>query len=123
MATSLDLILVPKVYSLIDELGRSVSFSSVTSSAYDPTTGVTSQATSAKTAKATPPAPYNIMYVDGDIIESGDMETLIAAQGLTWTPVVGMAMTWASGNVWRVVSVKPIYSGESVCAYSLQLRR
>jgi len=123
MSTSLDLALVPAVYDLIDELGKSVTLSSVTSSSYDPATGSTTIATSNKTAKATPPEPYDIRYIDGDIIRTGDMKTLIAAQGLTWTPVVGMAMTWASGNVWRVVRLSPIYSGADICAYELQLRQ
>jgi hypothetical protein len=72
--------------------------------------------------KASPPAPYNQELVDGDMIRDDDVNMIIAAQGLTWTPAIGWAVT-IDAVAFKIMSVKKFYSGASVAAYEMQLRR
>ena len=50
------------------------------------------------------------------------MQTFIAAEDITFEPTVGWEVTFASVT-WRIESVKPIYTGDSIALYELQLRR
>jgi len=125
MTTELDADLVPEVATLInDELGTDAVFKVLTAGGvYQlPGSNISAPTYSDVTVKITPPSPFGAFLIDGDIIQSGDMKTLIAAQGITFTPVVEQRVVFASQS-WRIVSVGPIYSGDLVCAYGLQLRR
>lgn len=122
--TELDDVLVPAVQELLDDLGRDVTFKVAdVSSTYDPTTGTGSKSTNNYTVKATPPYPYSFGMISNDIVQAGDMRTLIAAEDLAFVPESGDVMTWDTGDVWGVVHATPIYSGELICAWEIQLRK
>ena len=91
---------------------------------HDPTTrSVTpSGAVASYTWKVVPPQPYKNQYVDGKTIKREDLITWIAAEDLTFTPVNGMLVTFKSTK-FKIVAVDPIYSGDLVCLYELQLRK
>lgn len=122
MPTELDNDFVPLALEMIAEHGRDVTFTIVTET-YNPATGQTSEEEPAEVViKATPPVPYMRRIVEGRDIEASDLETYIAASGLAFTVSNGLKVTF-DGRTFRVVGFEPIYSGEQVCAYSLQLRR
>ena len=124
MATALDDILVPTAYRLINKYGQNAVFheTEVDASDYNPATGITTiPAASTHTEKVSPPSPYNQTLIDGDLIKVGDMKIYLAAQSLGFTPVRNMKVV-AAGKTWRIVAANPLYSGEEIAAYELQLR-
>lgn len=95
-----------------------------TESTYDPATGQTTETTTDYAVKTEPPQPYEQRYIDGQLIQTGDMRLLVAATdpGLTDTP----DLEWKAlmdGDTWQIVTIRPIWSGEQVAAYELQTRR
>lgn len=122
--TELDDVLVPAVQELLDDLGRDVIFTVAdVSSTYDASTGESTKSTNNYTVKATPPYPYSDRMISSGIVQMGDMRMLVAAEDLDFTPTPGDLVTWDSGDVWRTIQVSPIYSGELICAWELQLRK
>lgn len=124
MTTELDTVFVPLADELLDSFGTLATFKVVTSGGvYTPgSSSATTEVTSDVAWKIVPPWVYPAYLIDGDLIRAGDMQTLIAAQGITFTPLVKQVAVFASVS-WRIISVEPIRSGDSVCSYMLQLRR
>tara|TARA_R110000823_G_scaffold304377_1_gene426054 strand:- start:808 stop:1176 length:369 start_codon:yes stop_codon:yes gene_type:complete len=121
--TTLDTTLLAKVAEIADTYGKSVVFQSVGSSSYNPATGKTTESSITNyTVKVTPPAPYSRTLVDGDLIQTMDVGLLLPAKDLSFTPALGMQVT-IDGEVLDIVSMSPLYSGTSVCAYDIQLRQ
>ena len=122
-ATELDTELLEDVYDIIDELGKTVTFWAYGSDTYDPTTGkrTTGDATEYD-KKVIPPYEIALRYVDGDVIKVGDLLTGVPAKDIEFTPIKGMSVT-IGDDIWSIVRVSPIYSGERICLYLLQLRR
>lgn len=123
MSTALDLRLVPKVLSIIDRYGTTVTFKEPVGQVNDPKTGtVTVASVTSHSAKVTPPAPYDVRMVDGDLIRRDDCKVILAAQGLAWVPT----LTWSvqiGSETWTIVAVSPLRTGDDVAAYEIQLRR
>ena len=117
MTTVLDTKILPKVLAIIEKYGRTVNVA-IDTQAKDWSTGIVSTTTATNTVKCSPPEPFNQRYVDGDLVRTGDMETLFAAQDLPFAPVVGMRID----TKWTAVRVDPIYSGDLVAAWKVQLR-
>lgn len=87
--TKLDTKLVPKVAALLTSLGKTVTIERATSS-YDVDSGKTTKTPVALVSvKASPPAPFAKKMVDGELVQIGDLMTIIAASGLTWKPRIG----------------------------------
>ena len=121
--TTLDTTLLVKVAEIADTYGKSVAFQDVGSSVYDPATGKTTESSiTVYTVKVTPPAPYDRKLIDGDMIQTRDVGIILPAQSLAFTPVLGMQVTIDS-EVLDVVALSPLYSGNDVCAYDIQLRQ
>lgn len=120
MPTELDIKLIPKVLQLVRRYGVAVTLTSV-AAAYDVATGTTTDTETSQSAYVTPPEPYTQKEVDDEMILVGDLSTYMAAKDLTSAPAVGSKVTF-SGRVYRVVWVSPIYTGEQVALYGLQLR-
>jgi hypothetical protein len=115
--------LVPKVLEIVQKYGKIVGFVVPTSQTYDPATGtntVTTPVTYNK--KVTPPQNYSSRLIDGQNILAGDCQIFLPASGLTFAPVAGMKVTIAS-QTWAIVNAGPIYTGESIALYELQLRK
>ncbi len=127
--TELDDELVPEVLALIDEFGMSVQFEVLTSQDYDSTTSHTVEVPTWVTRKIIPPDDVEIGQIDGDIIKEGDQVSYVAASGLTFTPLVNQLLDLNSqsgdddlGDVWTVVKVGPVRTGQSVAMYKLVMR-
>jgi len=121
--TTLDTTLLTKVAEIADTYGKDVVFESVGSKVYDPATGKTTESSVTNyTVKVTPPAPYDHRMIDGDLIQVRDVGVLLPAKDLSFTPDLGMQVTFDS-EVFDIVAMSPLYSGTSVCAYDIQLRQ
>lgn len=121
--TTLDIKLGPKVLSIIDRFGKYVVIGQTPNETYDPDTGsVTAGVLVEYRQKVSPPDDYNNKLVDGDLIKLGDSMVLLPAKDLAFVPKIGDSVTFDS-LIWKMITVKPIYSGELVVVYELQLRR
>lgn len=121
--TALDIKLSPKVLSIINRLGKTAIFHNYTEEVYDPTVGERLQGNSTDySQKVIPPYEFALKYIDGDIIKTGDMQTGIASSGLEFEPRQGMKVT-IDDVIWQIIKTKPIYSGERIALYMLQLRK
>ncbi len=107
---------------LIERFGATASLETVAKTD-DLATGKVTESVSANSVKITPPEPFSVGLIDGTLIEAGDMTTLVAAQGLSAAPVGNRDRLVFANEAWQIVTVDPIYSGDSVAAYRVQLRR
>lgn len=121
--TVLDDKMIPKIFAIIERYGKSVTFTVEAVQSYNPATGETTAATPVThTRKVTPPTAYEQRFVDGETIRAGDMKVFVAAQGLAFVPALDQRVTIDS-VAWRIMAVGPIYTGELVALYELQLRK
>ena len=121
--TMLDLKIRASAFNLIAKVGKQVTFTLYPSAAYDPTDGETTKGSPTQyVKKVSPPSAYKEMYIDGEIIRKGDCRVILPAKDLEFTPEVGIEVT-IDTVVWKIVGLKPVYSGEQVAAYTLQLRK
>jgi len=121
--TVLDLKLRPKVIALLEKYGKEVTFTVSPEPTYDATTGKnTAGSPTLYVKKVSPPEPCKIEFVAGELTQVGDIEVILGAKDLPFTPVLTMPVT-IDGVVWKIVAVRPMYSGELIAAYTLHLRK
>lgn len=124
MPTILDDALVPVALDLIDTLGQSATFYVPGTKEFDPETNeVTEEDVDEISRKISPPSPYDVKYIDGDIVRANDLQAYVAGSGLTFVPVLGMKVGLIDGTTWQIVRSEPLYSGELIAAYRLQMRK
>lgn len=122
MSTSFDTKMLALAMKLIDKFGTNATFQ-VLDADLDPVESELVIGSSVDTVrKIAPPQNFSRRYADNQNIEEGDMQTFVAASGITFTPVVGMKLTHAS-ITWKIVEVRPLYSGDDIAAWELHLRR
>jgi hypothetical protein len=116
--------------TLLGTLGITCNVHLKPSENYNPATGETvSDEAEIFTVKCSPPANYQINEIDGTNILNGDIKLIIGAAQLkrAITTVnkerLERSTIEINGEYLTVVSVEPIYSGELISAYKLQLRR
>ena len=88
-----------------------------------PATGKNTTVVTNYSAKISPPAPFNQNRINDTTIIQGDMSCLLAAKGFAITPTARTDKMLFDGTTWQIVAVNPIYSGEQVAAWELQLRQ
>lgn len=120
--TTLDKILPGLAERLIDKFGAGASLEIVTKTD-DLASGKVSESVVATPVNITPTEPFAIGQIDGTLVQAGDLITLAAAQGLSTAPVANRDRLVFASETWQVVAVDPVYSGDSVAAYRLHLRR
>ncbi len=104
-----------------DGVGIPATFKVVTKSR-DPVAGTVTDIDSQNVVrKISPPVGYDKEFVDGVSVLATDEQALVAAKGITFTPVAGMELTYGT-ETRRIESVKPHRSGTLIAAYELQLR-
>lgn len=118
--TVLDDKLVPKALELINKFGLSATYTTERRT-YDPATRKSVLVTVEYTVKVTPPFGYDERLIVTEIIRADDSFILIAGSGLAFTPAMGDFILIKTVK-WRVARSQPLYSGEQVAAYQLQLR-
>ena len=115
--------MIPRVRTIVRKLGIDATFTVISGDAYDPTTGDKSAGTPTDyTKKITPFEMYDEKYIDGDVVKAGDVRVLLPANSLEFDPKTGMDVVVAL-NKYKVIHQKPIYTGEQIGLYDLQLRR
>ena len=111
--------------SQINDKGKLVQFNNKTSS-YDPETDLTTFGPDDfKSLKISPPARYTEEQITGEIIQIGDLRTSIAkidVENANFVIRKQMEIT-IDGDIWFIESFSPIYSGELIAMYILQLRK
>ena len=125
MATALDTKLRAVALRLIDDYGQDAIFVVPTTSTYDPDTGATTETGPTEyTEKISPPRGYKANMIDGNVVQRGDRQAYIAASGLAFTSETGLEVRLTDAEeVWRIVGVQEIFSGEQIAVYVLQMRR
>ncbi len=121
MTTPLDTKLIPAVQDLLKKYGKSVTFTTFSSKTYNPATGSVSTSSSQVSHRITPPVRFDTSLIDNTTIEYEDLQTYSDPIS-TITFEVGLGVTIDSRK-YQVVSVSPIYSGDDICLYELQLRK
>lgn len=120
MPTELDDELVPEVQALLDEYGVPALLIGE-EHAVDPVTGfiiTPAPAPENQSVRVTPPYPAQQRWWKTDVITRTRMQSLIAAQRLTWPPKNGHTVTLHNSTIkYAITEVAPIYSGELICAY------
>ncbi len=119
--TELDDRLLPRVAALLSRRGKTMAYTQITRTR-DSGTGETTTVEVTHSVLGTPPAKYSIGWRSGDGVKLGDVRTSLAGQGLLFTPNAGDTVAF-DGTTWRIITVHPVYSGESTVLWTLQLRR
>jgi len=118
----------PLTKELIDEFGKPVSLrrrNEDSTDTFDPVTGVRSAAATAETTKTvtiSPPARFKEEQINGDSVKQGDWKSIIAKQGLSFTPKLGDVLI-VDGSEGTIVSIGPLYSGVDVAGWKIQVRQ
>jgi hypothetical protein len=122
-ATEFDLEMLDDVVEIIEEFHKTVTFWVYPDAVYAPETGVNSRGDAVQYSKQVmPPYQVELKYVDGDLIQAGDMLSGIPAKDIEFTLEKGMKVTIGS-DIWTIVRVSPIYASEWIVLYLFQLRR
>lgn len=121
MPGQLDTIFRDLAPKLIGDFGSSATWKS-TSEAYSAATGKTTVTETDYSIVISPPEPYNNRMIDGEVIQVGDAQCLLQGKGLAFTPAIADVVLHKTVR-WKVVGLNPIYSGELIAAYEVQLRK
>jgi hypothetical protein len=124
VATALDTKLRAAALRIIAAYGQDVVFVVPATSTYDPATGATTETSPTEyTEKISPPRGYKATMIDGDIVRRGDRQAYLAASGLSFTPKANAQEVRMGTEVWKIVGVQEIYSGEQIAVFVLQMRK
>jgi hypothetical protein len=120
--TALDVRMMPKVAALLVKYGKNAIFK-VTGNTYDATSGaVVPDAVLQYVKKVIPPFTAELKYVDGTLTKTDDLFTGVAAKDIEFTPIVGMSVLLDNWT-YKIERVMPIYTGEWIVLYIMQLRK
>jgi len=123
MATALDAKLVPRALAIVTKYGLDAEFEVMLVSQYSAESGGTVETGPVThTKKVSPPSPFEQRFIDGVAIRQDDLEVYLPGSGLEFTPAVDMTVR-IEKVAYRVVAAGPVYSGEQVAVFRLQLRR
>jgi|GEM_PF-1549567 len=117
--TPLDGPLPALALQLIRQFGEPATLTYVTRGSYDPATGTATKTSSAVEVSAL--VEHYRTHELGGTIQAGDLKVIVPAKDLT-KPETDDRFTIGS-RTYQVVNVKPVYSGELVAIYQLQVRR
>ena len=126
--SALDGALPPLAESLVRQFGKSVVLTYPGADpVYDPTTGQTIggepvEVEARAIVEAYPDAVARGGETNTDSIQRGDLKATLAADELEDAPTIEVTVT-ADGKTYTVVTVDPVYTGERIALYVLQLRR
>lgn len=99
-----------------------------TTSVYNPSTGASADTVTTLDTITTPPYPYRTYEIDDASVRRGDQKLTVPSKDVGSFPMTledeaKMKFTDTNGDVYRVISVQPILSGDEIAAYILQLRK
>lgn len=122
MSGKLDSVMGPLATTLIADFGGPVTLTRVTR-VFNPATGKTTDTSTTFTVNMSPPNPYTKGRINGTVIQSSDLWAYIPASAPSGAPDGKTDEITLSGVKHKVVSVKPVYSGQQVAMYEVQLRK
>lgn len=105
--TELDVDLRQAALDLIQEFGRTADFDV--------------GGTPFSDVQISPAFNFSDRYVDGELVQRGDVVVFLAAQDAPLTPELAETVSF-DGTTWRVVRFDEIYSGDLVALYAIHLR-
>lgn len=121
---SFDLKMVALALRLINKRGQTITYTKITSGAYDPATGTASGGQTSFVIKALADdfnrASDGLAFLGGLVLE-GDKRIRFAAAALTFAPLPGDRVAF-DGFVMSVQSVKSVSAGELTALYDLRVR-
>jgi hypothetical protein len=117
---------VSGVFAKLGGLAASATITRTVAGAYDPVTGgPTPGSTTAISTKAvldsTSLRTLGFRYGEG-LVQTGDMEAMIPAAGLTFDPAAGDSLT-VGGVAYTVIGARPTYEGATPVLWQLLVRR
>ena len=107
--------------TLLDKFGKSITLTSIVEGSYDPATGDMSANTTTNTTHTAIIKDFNGVDFISGVIQSGDRKVMIAALGAT-TPQPADKITIDS-EVYQVIAVRYVWSGELPALYEMQVRK
>ena len=105
----------------IESNGKTVTFYTLSSDAYSPSTGEVAQTEVANSVKVAGPDPYETNTIDGELILTGDCKISVPDEKIDFVPFNGQEIEIDSDR-WYVQQVQKHYLGEYVDGYTCQLR-
>jgi hypothetical protein len=118
--TQLDDDLVPAVKLLIEELGKVLTFH-VQQTSFDVATGTTVVNSAEEVSiRCAPPSDMEVAFAGRPARIAEGLVTYLPAQGLTFAPIFGMDVSF-DGRARKITRVRPVYSGEQIAVYVLDL--
>jgi hypothetical protein len=120
--TELDDTMVPLALSLIDELGKDMTWTPPSGTYTPGAGGLSGVSPSPFSRKASPPSPYEKSWATGALIQAGRSIVFLADSGLTPKPAPGWVVEIDS-DTWKVTRADAIYSGELVAVWEVELAR
>lgn len=103
-----------------------------TTTTFTPGTNATTSTSRDHLIKIAPPTTVDVRYVNGTTIQMGDVQVLMAAEGLPFAPSKAATLSknvsqadavLIDGAPYPIHHVKPIYSGQRIAAYTAYARR
>lgn len=129
MTTPLDIRVMSSAAAALDRVGVTCRVT-INAGAVDVATGGVSVSQSSIDIVGSPPVGYAEERIDGDLVMRGDAEVILKPvdiSGDAWSPdPERMSLSFPNsndGNVWKIISFKPITAGDDVAVYQIQLRR
>lgn len=120
---TMDTTLRPLARKLVDGFGKAVTLRRIASGTYDPTTGAISGSVTTDFEIRGVVRSLEDGHVKNTLVETGDLEVTIAAEGLPVEPSANTDSIVMDNGTWAVVSVEPIFSGELAALYNLVVRK
>lgn len=111
--------------TLIGTLGASATLTRTTPGEYDPISGLSGMPrTTNYSVKISPPERYSRQDVatGQGAIQQDDFRVLVAASALSIEPSAQTDTLRVAGTVFKVIALAPVYSGDQVAAYEMQVR-
>ena len=103
-----------KVEAILQKLGQSAVFAVTTGGTFDHASRtVTGGSTANHSQQIVSPYNNSNEYDENDLVKSTKAKTMISSVGLTFTPVLGIALSFA-GVLWEVVGIEPIYTTSTI---------
>lgn len=122
MTTRLDRRIPKRAKELLAKYGAAAVLIIPKGGTYDPTVGrTTGEVDTEIPVKITPPEPFDVSMVNNDTILSTDMQTYVAALGLSLPPETSGRLRYR-GKEYKIERTRDTASGDEIALYWMQLR-
>lgn len=123
MTGALDTEMRQAAQELIQEFGKPVTWTvGPTSADYDVSSGKASAPGTTHSAIVAIVSPEAGVMVSGGTLTTGEVEALLAAKDLAFTPKLGDSFALSSVQ-YQVTGVEAVYSGAQIAVWDLQCRK